>query len=159
MTAGEALTVQLLNYKKDGTPFWNQLQLEPVKDATGSVTTYVGAQMDISVCAASSTGDGAVMDSAALGILPVSERDTDPMTSIASLLSCEAEGQVRNFLYIISVNYQVVKRVCVVQSLLSVFPTTKETFVLSNPHLPDCPMTHVSDGFLQVRPCIWMQSV
>jgi hypothetical protein len=33
----------------------------------------------------------------------------------------------------------------------SVFPQTRETFVLSNPHLPDCPMTHVSDGFLEVR--------
>ena len=45
--AGEALTVQLLNYKKDGSKFWNQLQLMPVKDASGRVTQYVGAQNSI----------------------------------------------------------------------------------------------------------------
>ena len=37
------------------------------------------------------------------------------------------------------------------QSMMSVFPGSRETFVIANPHLPDCPMTHVSDGFLEVN--------
>jgi hypothetical protein len=34
--------------------------------------------------------------------------------------------------------------------MMSVFSASRETFVIANPHLPDCPMTHVSDGFLEV---------
>lgn len=115
VNAGEALTVQLLNYKKDGTPFWNQLQLQPVKDASGVVTTYVGAQLDISTSVASGPGRGGAGGAAGgagggpataasdIGILPVSERETDPLTSIGSLLSCEAEGLVRVLLFLCTV--------------------------------------------------------
>jgi len=36
------------NYKKDGTPFWNDLYIAPVKDAQGVVTHFIGVQNDIS---------------------------------------------------------------------------------------------------------------
>ena len=36
------------NYRKDGTPFWNELILSPVRDSHGEVTHYVGLQSDIS---------------------------------------------------------------------------------------------------------------
>lgn len=39
--------VELLNYKKDGTPFWNTLQISPVFDADGNIKAYVGVQQDI----------------------------------------------------------------------------------------------------------------
>lgn len=39
--------VTLLNYRKDGTPFWNHLSLSPVFDAKGSCTHYIGIQQDI----------------------------------------------------------------------------------------------------------------
>jgi PAS domain S-box-containing protein len=29
----EPCTVELLNYRKDGTPFWNELSISPVRDA------------------------------------------------------------------------------------------------------------------------------
>jgi len=38
----------LLNYKKDGTPFWNLLHITPVKDADGNLISLVGVQMDVS---------------------------------------------------------------------------------------------------------------
>jgi PAS domain-containing protein len=117
--------VQLLNYKKDGSTFWNQLQLMPVKDATGRVTQYVGAQQDIRDAGIDETPHTGSTGGAA-GSTTVVAADEDPMTSIASLLSCESEER----------------------SMLSVFPPSRETFVIANPHLPDCPMTHVSDGFL-----------
>jgi sigma-B regulation protein RsbU (phosphoserine phosphatase) len=44
---GETATVELLNYRKDGTPFWNRLALTPLRDGTGAVTHYVGVQTDI----------------------------------------------------------------------------------------------------------------
>lgn len=43
----EACTVELLNYRKDGTPFWNRLSITPILDANNEVTHYVGIQSDI----------------------------------------------------------------------------------------------------------------
>ena len=40
--------VTLCNYRKDGTPFWNDLYISPVRDEQGAVTHYVGIQHDIS---------------------------------------------------------------------------------------------------------------
>lgn len=42
-----ACTVQLLNYRKDGTPFWNRLSITPVRDAAGDVTHFIGVQSDV----------------------------------------------------------------------------------------------------------------
>ncbi|WP_339878385.1 EAL domain-containing protein [Pseudidiomarina gelatinasegens] len=36
------------NYRKDGTPFWNELIISPVRDSNGEVTHFVGLQNDIS---------------------------------------------------------------------------------------------------------------
>lgn len=36
------------NYRKDGSMFWNQLTLSPVRDEAGEVTHYIGVQTDIS---------------------------------------------------------------------------------------------------------------
>ena len=43
----EHRTVTLLNYRKDGTAFWNELSLSPVYDATGMLTHFVGIQSDV----------------------------------------------------------------------------------------------------------------
>jgi len=45
--AGESASVELLNYRKDGTPFWNRVDIAPVHDADGEVSHFVGFQMDI----------------------------------------------------------------------------------------------------------------
>ncbi|MCE8002350.1 EAL domain-containing protein [Halomonas sp. MCCC 1A11081] len=42
------INVTLCNYRKDGTPFWNNLYLAPVRDGEGVVTHFVGIQHDIS---------------------------------------------------------------------------------------------------------------
>ncbi len=39
--------MEVLNYKKDGTPFWNALSLSPVRDSGGMVTHFVGVQADV----------------------------------------------------------------------------------------------------------------
>ncbi|XP_057781690.1 phototropin-1 [Salvia miltiorrhiza] len=39
---------RLLNYKKDGTPFWNLLTITPIKDETGKVLKYIGMQVEVS---------------------------------------------------------------------------------------------------------------
>ena len=47
LLAGRDATVVLLNYRKDGTAFWNQLAVSPIVDATGHVTHVVGIQTDV----------------------------------------------------------------------------------------------------------------
>ncbi|HEY9871858.1 MAG TPA: PAS domain-containing protein, partial [Candidatus Obscuribacterales bacterium] len=39
--------VVLKNYRKNGTPFWNELKISPVRDASGMVTNFIGVQTDI----------------------------------------------------------------------------------------------------------------
>lgn len=45
--AEESVTVTIRNYRADGTPFWNRLTIAPVVDAGGTVTHYVGFQIDV----------------------------------------------------------------------------------------------------------------
>lgn len=41
-------TVAILrNYKKDGTPFWNELSLSPIRSKEGEVTHFIGIQEDV----------------------------------------------------------------------------------------------------------------
>ncbi|GAB2984458.1 hypothetical protein GCM10027049_22840 [Mucilaginibacter puniceus] len=47
IAAGGTCTVALRNYRKDGTPFWNELALSPVHDDDGAVSHFVGIQKDI----------------------------------------------------------------------------------------------------------------
>ncbi|MBF0391277.1 MAG: PAS domain S-box protein [Alphaproteobacteria bacterium] len=47
LSGGDEVDSVLRNYRKDGTPFWNELSIGPVRDAAGKVTHYVGVQRDI----------------------------------------------------------------------------------------------------------------
>jgi PAS domain S-box-containing protein len=44
---GRALTRDLLNYRRDGTPFWNRLGIRPIQGPDGQVTRFVGVQQEI----------------------------------------------------------------------------------------------------------------
>jgi diguanylate cyclase (GGDEF)-like protein/PAS domain S-box-containing protein len=39
--------VTIQNYRKDGTPFWNELFIAPVLDSNGHLTNFIGIQTDI----------------------------------------------------------------------------------------------------------------
>ena len=41
-------SVTILNYRKDGTTFWNRFFVAPLRDAEGKVTFFVGVQTDVS---------------------------------------------------------------------------------------------------------------
>ncbi|WP_282607725.1 ATP-binding protein [Pelagibius sp. Alg239-R121] len=47
LKSGVASTVLLLNYRKDGSRFWNRFQLSPVNDDAGKLCAYLGMQVDI----------------------------------------------------------------------------------------------------------------
>lgn len=44
---GRPCAVEILNYRKDGTPFWNALSISPVLDDKGQLQHFVGLQQDI----------------------------------------------------------------------------------------------------------------
>lgn len=44
---GQDLSVDVLNYRKDGTPFWNALYLSPVRDDAGRIRFFFASQMDV----------------------------------------------------------------------------------------------------------------
>ncbi len=46
--AREPIVTTLLNYRKDGLAFWNQVTITPISDAEGVVTHFVGVQTDVS---------------------------------------------------------------------------------------------------------------
>ena len=39
--------VEILNYRKDGSTFWNRLSITPVRDGAGNVTHFIGVQSDV----------------------------------------------------------------------------------------------------------------
>jgi len=45
---GREVSAVLRNYRKDGTPFWNDLYLSPIRSDGGDITHFVGIQNDIS---------------------------------------------------------------------------------------------------------------
>ncbi|MBE7188940.1 SpoIIE family protein phosphatase [Jatrophihabitans endophyticus] len=47
IAAGRQVTTTLKNFRKDGSPFWNELSISPVRDESGTVTHFVGVQADV----------------------------------------------------------------------------------------------------------------
>jgi PAS domain S-box-containing protein len=47
LEAGQDVTVTVLNYRKDGTSFWNQVAMSPIHGPDGELTHYVGIQTDV----------------------------------------------------------------------------------------------------------------
>ncbi len=51
----QPVMVEILNYKKNGTPFRNAVMVAPIFDAEGDVEYYLGSQVEISEDAAQAT--------------------------------------------------------------------------------------------------------
>jgi len=47
LRAGHDCAVLLRNHRKDGTPFWNELTMAPVRDDDGRLTHYIGIQTEV----------------------------------------------------------------------------------------------------------------
>ncbi|MEH3035742.1 MAG: PAS domain-containing protein [Sphingomonas adhaesiva] len=45
----ERIEIDLLNHRRDGTPFWNRLMVAPVFDAAGGLRWFVAAQLDVTI--------------------------------------------------------------------------------------------------------------
>nr|AHZ63919.1 phototropin [Cylindrocystis cushleckae] len=47
LVSGESFCGRLLNYRKDGTPFWNLLTVSAVKNDDGKIVKFVGMQVEV----------------------------------------------------------------------------------------------------------------
>lgn len=45
--AGQDVTAEILNYRKDGSSFWNALYVSPVRDDAGAITHFFASQLDV----------------------------------------------------------------------------------------------------------------
>ncbi|KAJ4807590.1 phototropin 2 [Rhynchospora pubera] len=48
LASGTSYCGRVLNYKKDGTPFWNLLTIAPIKDEEGNTLKFIGMQVEVS---------------------------------------------------------------------------------------------------------------
>jgi PAS domain S-box-containing protein len=48
LATGQGADVEILNYRKDGKPFWNSLVISPIRNASGEPTYFFASQSDIS---------------------------------------------------------------------------------------------------------------
>lgn len=48
LLAGRDVHVTLLNYRRDGSPFWNEVTISPVHDDQHRLTHFIGNQVDVS---------------------------------------------------------------------------------------------------------------
>ncbi len=47
LRAGSPVVRTLLNYRRDGAPFWNEVAISPVLDGAGRLVNFVGTQADV----------------------------------------------------------------------------------------------------------------
>jgi PAS domain S-box-containing protein len=47
VAAFKTIDIEILNYKKDGTPFWNHLRMSPIYDEDKNPIAYLGIQSDV----------------------------------------------------------------------------------------------------------------
>jgi PAS domain S-box-containing protein len=157
---GTCVTVRLLNYRKDGTPFWNLLTMTPVKDDTGAVVKIVGVQLDVT-----DTTEG--LEDAAHGV-PVLVRydyrlqdklvtpavddvllglqEDDEAATTAGAAGAAAGGEAHR----LSCSALLRQHHRGQLDLGTTMERMQHNFVVSDPTLPDCPIVFASDGVLEL---------
>jgi diguanylate cyclase (GGDEF)-like protein/PAS domain S-box-containing protein len=48
VSAGQAIQRQILNYRRDGTPFWSDLTIDPIRDSGGQLLGFAGTHYEMS---------------------------------------------------------------------------------------------------------------
>ena len=87
---GTDMSVCLLNYRVDGSTFWNQFFIAALRDAAGNITNYVGVQCKVSdqyaanVCRKQEEEDNAATTAATSGASKLAMEPT-PVTAPESM--------------------------------------------------------------------------
>jgi len=95
VSAGKDISVDILNYKKDGSTFWNALFVSPVRDDDGSIVYFFASQLDFTNIKSKEAELAAARHQAEA---EVAERTDDLQESLAArtLLVHEVDHRVKN---------------------------------------------------------------
>nr|AML78431.1 putative LOV domain-containing protein [Botryococcus terribilis] len=144
---GEGCSVRLLNYRKDGTPFWNLLTMTPIKTEDGRVSKYVGVQVDVT----SKTEGKAFSD--ATGVPLLVKYDTRLREGVAKGIVQEVTSNIQDA----ELETRLGKKMTAPKSfprvaldLATTVERIQQNFCICDPNLPDCPIVFASDGFLEM---------
>lgn len=142
---GTSCSVRLLNYRKNGSPFWNLLTMTPIKTDDGKVTKYVGVQVDVtSKTEGLSTGDQSGVPLLVKYDTRLKESGKNAVNEInATVQEAEPSKLPKK-----SKAPKAFPRVAM--DLATTVERIQQNFVISDPHLPDCPIVFASDGFLDL---------
>jgi PAS domain S-box-containing protein len=131
------ISVLILNYRKDGQPFWNAFTLAPIKDSSGIVEYYIGIQVDVTEF----VGTGEIDEEA---VKAVAKEELEQAHKMAQDIQNNAELIAQNC-----------PKTCgadktIPTSLLAGLSSVAGAFVMCDPKLPDLPMVFCSPGFLEL---------
>jgi PAS domain S-box-containing protein len=95
ISASQDISVDILNYKKDGSPFWNALFVSPVRDDEGRIVYFFASQLDFTNIKSNEAELAAARHQAEA---EVAERTGDLQESLAArtLLVHEVDHRVKN---------------------------------------------------------------
>nr|AML78717.1 putative LOV domain-containing protein [Elaeocarpus sylvestris] len=172
--------VTLLNYRKDGTPFWMLFRMSPVfGKEDGRVVNFVAVQVPISkkqdrrngggfsLCEFGSCRREVCLDS--LGRVFDLDSDTRGLEIDEHCEASESEKRtavtaINSILSVLTHCSESTGRLvcekrcccfvpvagCITSSLNISLGRIKQSFVLTDPHLPDMPIVYASDAFLKL---------
>mmetsp|Transcript_21837 Transcript_21837/g.47932 ORF Transcript_21837/g.47932 Transcript_21837/m.47932 type:complete len:398 (+) Transcript_21837:102-1295(+) len=160
---GLSCSVRLLNYRKDGTPFWNFLTVAPVKLEDGTVAKFIGVQVDVT-SKTEGTIKAAFADGQGLPLLVKYDarikQDAEPR--VAEIFSgvAQAEGASEKYPGVLP---EAAANTSMSRDEIPVVPGTRagldlgttleriqQNFCISDPALPDNPIVFASDDFLKL---------
>lgn len=98
---GEEITVDLLNYRKDGSAFWNALHLSPVRGQAGEVLYFFGSQLNVSEQKRAETELGDTRERLEAAVEARTHELTQALAQKTALLH-EVDHRVKNNLQLIS---------------------------------------------------------
>jgi len=147
---GIPISVRLLNYRKDGTPFWNLLTMTPIKTPDGKVSKFVGVQVDVT-----SKTEGKLPHENLLVKYDARLRDNVAVNIVTDVTNTvqQAETGHNAPLSVIptgigKVGPKAFPRVAI--DLATTVERIQQNFCICDPTLPDCPIVFASDAFLEL---------
>ncbi|GBF95420.1 hypothetical protein Rsub_08382 [Raphidocelis subcapitata] len=149
---GTPVSVRLLNYRKDGTPFWNLLTMTPIKSPDGKVAKIVGVQVDVT-----SKTEGKVPGAASLLHQDARLRDNLAFNIVQEVTNTVQEletgtaperGVIPTGMAVAKTGPKAFPRVAL--DLATTVERIQQNFCISDPSLPDCPIVYASDAFLDL---------
>lgn len=134
---GKHVSVRILNYRKDGTPFWNLLTMTPIFGPDGRVAKIVGVQVDVT-----SQTEGPVKNNL---LIKYDSRLRQTNKKVVEDVTTEVQKSETQKA---SASTKTFPRVAL--DLATTVERVQQNFVVCDPSLPDCPIVFASDAFLEL---------